>query len=135
MNDLLTAESILFAIIIALYGFWYPEIRTFLDLPIPKHHSDHQPECIKANEILHTKMNPLMAILFITSIIFIPDAIKITVQSLKLLRMIGLWQYVFLYDAVNTAYVFFCILTIVLTFNVIGLFLELKSKKKKLSEK
>lgn len=130
MNDLLTAESILFGIIIAFFGSWYPKIKSFTDKGISKHLDDRKPDYNEATCILNTKLRPLSVMLTIISLIFIPDTIKFIIQSIKILKLNGLKQYFYLYDAVITAYVYFCILILVLTLYVYYLLRKVKKIKR-----
>ncbi len=132
MNDLLTAESILFAVIIALFGFWYPQINELIDLSIPGHPADRKPYFDKAKNILKVKMRPLLMVLTISSLIFIPDTIKITCATIKILFTNGFMNYFSSYDAISTAYFFFCIFLIIMTIYSYHLSFKLKKKKNEL---
>ena len=129
MTDLLTSESIIFAIISALFAFWFPNMNALINIKMPGHIDDKKPVINDIDTILKTKVRTLLLIEIISSAIYFPDSIRILIESCKLLISEGFIVYFQNYDAVSTSYVFFCILLITLAIKTYNLRKRLVLKK------
>lgn len=77
MGDLLSAASLLLAVLGMLYSLWYPEIQKALDLKLPKFEEDRVEPYKVILETFWTRSLPLAALALVDSLIFMPDTIKV----------------------------------------------------------
>ena len=77
MSDLLSASSLLLAILTTLYALFYSSINEFLDIVPKPHKVDNKTNYRKGIEIRNTKIFPILFASITLSLIFIPDAIKL----------------------------------------------------------
>jgi hypothetical protein len=113
MGDLLSASSLLMAIAAILFSLWYAEIAKALEI-VPKRHSeDNIRELSTVLAVLYAKAIPVTLTALLVALIFLPDAVKLSIESLKAYRTAGL-DALKLYDAVRTAYCFVSLLSMVL---------------------
>lgn len=124
MNDLLSAASLMLAILGILYGAWYPEIISMrhveiTDLPVQCKTSYRQ-----VSAVLYGKVLPLCIVSSFMSIIFLPDTINILLFTLQELGVNGI-SYLRFYSAVNTAFFVVEVLLIVYSCYVINIMIKL----------
>jgi hypothetical protein len=122
MSDLLSAASLLMAVTAILYSLWYVELTSALETPVGRK-EDNLRNCRKTRRLLVSKALPLVFIAVATSLIFLPDAIRIATQSFKgyvaqIVQNGG-------YSAVNTAYCVVVLISILLSIYTVDLFIRL----------
>jgi hypothetical protein len=104
MSDLLSAASLLLAIIGVLNSLWYAEISAALALKLPRHAEDRQAPLLSIRSVLWAKSVPLALASLSVSLVFLPPSLMIAIESLK-----GYYKYgiAFLnnYDAIATSFV------------------------------
>ena len=128
MSNLLSASSLLLAILTTLYALFYSSINEFLDI-IPKPHKvDNKANHKKGIEIRNTKIFPILFASISLSLIFIPDAIKIFRDS-----------YLFdrnniEYDTVKMTYITVTVFMICLSISIIMLTCKFFKKLYKLKQ-
>lgn len=112
MNDLLSASSLLMAIAAILFSLWYGDISKALEI-LPKSHSEDNVAAKKSvSNTIFSKALPVAIMALSVALIFLPDAIKITKESLSIYYSNN--HDLLRYDAVRTAYCFVTILSAVL---------------------
>jgi len=114
MGDLLGAESLIFAIISALFGFWFEAIIKTAELTQTEANSIDVKYYFNVKTI-YKKIKALSASLILISAIFTPDAIRIMVKSIKFGFRVGIKNYLSNYDALSTAYFLILILILIAT--------------------
>lgn len=122
MSDLLSAASLLMAVTAILYSLWYVELTSALGIPVERK-EDNLRNCRKARRLLVSRALPLAFIAVATSLIFLPDAIRIATQSFQ-------WPVVRTvqnggYSAVNTAYCVVVLISILLSIYTVDLAVRL----------
>lgn len=131
MSDLLSASSLLMAISAILFSLWYADISKALETQ-PKIYSEDNVAAKKAvTAILFGKALPIAIMALAVALIFLPDAIKITKESLLVYTSSD--HAPAQYDAVRTAYCFVTILSAVLSLYMWVLVFKLISLCKRLS--
>ena len=115
MNDLLTAESLIVAILGVFFGLWYSEFTRVMGVKIKK-------DILWTSEEFYSFANNFLGkiiFLFISQIglilIFLHETISLISSSYCLLKLITIKKYFALYDTVSTAYCFVFILLIFIT--------------------
>ncbi|UZE86802.1 hypothetical protein [Pseudomonas viciae] len=131
MSDLLSASSLLLAIAAILFSLWYSEISKALDVMPAKFKEDNAGNYRLVKDVLYGKALPVAAMAVFIALIFLPDAIKITIESFVLFCASST-RATYAYDAVRTAYCFVSVLSIILAFYMIGLTVRLCGLCKKL---
>jgi hypothetical protein len=104
MSDLLSAASLLLAVIAVLYGLWYPELLKALDTPIAKFREDRLSDRNVVRAALAHKSRPLMVASVGMAAVFLPDTFGVLYNTwFELLshRLAAIRQY----DAVQTSFV------------------------------
>ena len=131
MSDLLSASSLLMAIAAILFSLWYGDISKMLEIS-PKPHSEDNVAAKKSvSNTIFSKALPVAIMTLSVALIFLPDAIKITKETLSI--YLSNENELFRYDAVRTAYCFVTILSVVLAGYMWVLVWKLFSLRRKLS--
>jgi len=122
MSDLLSAASLLMAVTAILYSLWYVELTSALGIPVERK-EDNVRNRRKTLRLLLSKALPLACIAVATSLIFLPDAIRIGAQTFQgsLARTAQYGGY----SAVNTAYCVVVIISILLSVYTLDLAIRL----------
>lgn len=132
MADLLSASSLLIAIVAILFSLWYADIAKALTI-IPKNYKeDNVAACVTVTNALVTKALPVALMALSVALIFLPDAFKLTKESLNVYGHLG-FTALSTYDAVATAYCFVTLLSVVLASYMIVLAVKLFSLRRRLS--
>ena len=131
MSDLLSASSLLMAIAAILFSLWYADISRALEIEAKNYSEDNAAAKKTVTAILFSKALPVAIMSIAVTLIFLPDAIKITKQSFTIYATnnFDLIQY----DAVRTAYCFVTLLSAVLSIYMWGLIWKLTSLRSRLS--
>lgn len=133
MSDLLSASSLLLAILTTLFSTYYSSIIEVLNLEPSNFKEDDKNNYTLAKSVLKTKLTPLfIAGVFIT-VIFIPQSVKIIKTSIEYFTSL---EYKNLsYDTISTSYVAVTIFMFILTVNILVLFFKVISKMKNINPK
>ena len=86
MSDLLSAASLCLAVLGVLFGAWYPEIMKALETKVPLHTLDREAPYRAIRPIYYTRALPIVLSTLVFSIIMLPDACRITIDSFKAFR-------------------------------------------------
>lgn len=132
MSDLLSAASLLMAIAAILFSLWYSEIAIALEI-VPKQYSeDNKAARQTVTAVLRSKAIPVALMALAIALIFLPDALKLAKES-----YLGYVQNGFAalenYDAVQTAYCFVTVLSVVLAGYMGTIVVQLWYLRKRLS--
>lgn len=119
MSDLLSASSLLLAILTTLYALFYSSIHEFLDIIPERHKIDNKANHKKGIEIRNTKIFPILFASIILSLIFIPEAIKIIRECFHIITTVN--RNSIEYDTVKTTYIAVTTFMIALSFSIIML--------------
>lgn len=117
MSDLLSAASLLLAVLGVLYGLWYPEINDSLEIRVPEFTEDRRRPHRKVCNVLYSKALPLTIAALSVSLIFLPDAIKITKDTILEIQAQGI-GYIKNYNAVYTAFCFVVVMSIAIAIHL-----------------
>ena len=134
MGDLLSAASILLAVVGILYGLWYGEIVFALEIEPSLHPQDNKNKLDNVSSILSKRAVPLAIAASLVSIIFLPDVIRLILLSSNNYLTKGPSAFKD-YGAVETAFCVVVIFAIFISINVITMIFKLTSLKKKLKLK
>jgi uncharacterized membrane protein YgcG len=104
MSDLLSAASLLMAVIAILYSLWYTELTKLLEIQPAKYKEDNSASRKQVYNTFYSKSLPLSIMAIIVAFVFCPDAVRICIESLAKYQLKG-WSAIKDYDAVRTAYV------------------------------
>jgi hypothetical protein len=104
MSDLLSAASLLLAIIAVLYGMWYPEIVRSLATGISEHAGERRKPRYQVAAVRKSRALPLMIATILLAAVFLPDATRIVVHGAAMFKAQGVIA-VLGYSAVATAFV------------------------------
>lgn len=132
MSDLLAASSLLMAISAILFSLWYGEIAKALGIEPKTHKEDNVAAYNTVSGVLFSKALPVAVMAFSVAAIFLPDAIKIALDSLSTYLESGIAT-LEKYDAVRTAYCFVTILSVALAAYMWALVVKLWYLRKQLS--
>lgn len=131
MGDLLSAASLLLAVVGILYGLWYGEIVFALEIKPSLHPQDNKNKLDNVSSILNKRAVPLAIAASLVSIIFLPDVLRLFYLSLDNYLTKGFSAFKD-YGAVETAFCIVIIFAIFISINVITMIIKLKSLQKKL---
>jgi hypothetical protein len=127
MGDLLSAASLLLAVVGIFFGLWYGEISEALFASVPRHKEDRTATRQRVRAALLGRALPIALAAVPSALIFIPDGVAIIAHSVKLMSadvIIALKAY----DAVRTAFVFVVLLLCILGGYATVLALRLNAK-------
>jgi hypothetical protein len=130
--DLLSAASLLLAVVSVVYGLWYPDLVTTLATSVPKHAEDRKQPHRKVSSILFRRSLPLAVAAILVGSIFLPDAIILIVQALHQYHQHGL-KALGSYDAVATAFCLVELFSIALAWHATRLCVKLNRLRQQLS--
>jgi len=102
MVDLLSAASLLMAIVGVLYGLWYGDITSSLTMALPQHLEDRQKPLSEARLVFWGKAFPLVLASASVTLVFMPPALTIIAKSFCGYFAYG---YMFTYDPIATSLV------------------------------
>jgi hypothetical protein len=104
MSDLLSAASLILAVVGILYGLWYPEIQKVLEKKVPIHVEDRGIIYREISSTLWSRSLPLTFLSILISLIFLPDTIKYILEILTQIGTDGISKFISDYNAVSTAF-------------------------------
>ncbi len=132
MSDLLSAASLLLAVVSVVYGLWYPEIIRTIDLPVPKYAEDRKRPFKEISNVLFRRSIPLAAAAAIVAAVFLPDAIRIALLSSKGYYDMGL-DALQRYNSVATAFFIVELFAGALAAHTVGLVAKLIKRRRQLA--
>lgn len=134
MSDLLSAASLLLAVLGVLYGLWYPEITAALEIKVPDFAEDRKRPYRQVSSVLYSRALPLTIAALGVSLIFLPEAIKITRDTFLQYQAQGV-AYIKNYNAVYTAFCFVVAMSIAIAVHLTIFSAKLSRLRKRLSAK
>ncbi|MCD0466261.1 hypothetical protein [Flavobacterium sp. ENC] len=117
MSDLISASSLLLAILTTLFGTYYSSINEILNLEPNNFKDDDKANYAMAKIILKTKLIPLLLSSIFLTAIFIPKAIELVITSYNNVSTVKFEK--IKYDTISTSYIAVTIFMISLTINII----------------
>lgn len=109
MGDLLSAASLLLAVVGIFFGLWYGEITESLALSISPHIEDRPPERRRVKVALYGKALPIALTSVPSTLIFLPDGIFIVSDAIAFV-LSSPCKALASYDAVRTTFCFIVLL-------------------------
>ncbi len=76
-GDLLSAESLILAVVSGLFGIWYGEIQSGFALEKPIHVEDRTPERARLKALFWRRVMPLAAVSASAAAVFLPNSIPL----------------------------------------------------------
>jgi hypothetical protein len=134
MSDLLSAASLLLAVLGVLYGLWYPEIIDALGIKVPEYAEDRKRPYREVSSVLYSRALPLTIASLGVSLIFLPDAIKIVKDTVLEFQVQGI-THLKNYSAVRAAFCFVVAMSITIAVHLTILSVKLSHLCKRLSTK
>lgn len=129
MGDILSAASLLLAILTTLYVFNYPSIKEAIDFPVDQNKVNNREKHNKSKIVWRTKLLPLLITSIVLTVIFIPEFLKILTSSVKVIFSDSPNKY----DTVKASYLAVTAFIAVLTLSIVWSSFKLLSKKKELT--
>jgi hypothetical protein len=133
MSDKLSAASLLLAIVAVLYGMWYPLIMSSLETSVPQFAANRRKPLKEVLGVRNRRAIPLTFAAIAVALVFLPDAVSIIIQSLRLVAGDGL-QSVQHYDSVSTAFILVELVSLYFAFHFMGVIIKFRDLIAKLSE-
>jgi len=130
-GDVLSAVSLLAAIVGLLYSLWYPEMREALAAERMLHRQDREPSIAVVRDAITTRALPLALASFVQVLIFGPDALTAIRNIVKLSGPPGQPAAVE-YDSVQAAFVAVYAVSVLLATLALAMLWRLRSKLKSL---
>jgi hypothetical protein len=112
MGDLLSAASLLMTVIAILYSLWHNDLEAGLKIN-PGRPADNRPSEKRVFALITTKAFPLTAMAWTTSLVFMPQAISLSISSIRDWTQLNDGDY--RYNAVNTAFCLVVIFSLILS--------------------
>jgi hypothetical protein len=103
VGDLLSAASLLLAVVAVLYGLWYPEIMAALEVVVPQHIEDRVGPRRRVSRALVDRAVPLLLGSVLLAAVFLPDVVTIVLISVRNFQIEGC-SALRRYDAVRTSF-------------------------------
>jgi hypothetical protein len=104
-GDLLSANSLLLAVLGVVFSVWYPEIMAAINIQIPAHKVDVRPserEIVSA--AMWQKAIPLAVVVGVIFLVFVPNTVEVVKAAVVTFVHSGFGAFR-RYDAVKTAFV------------------------------
>lgn len=132
MADLLSAASLLLAIVSVLYGLWYAEIVAAADFQVPPHAEDRVKPFGVVRGVRWGKAIPVALAACLVAAVFLPDTLLIAAKSAKLYADNGFTGDL-TYDAVSTSFCVVEAFAIALAVHTVRLARKVSHKARQLS--
>jgi hypothetical protein len=106
MSDLLSAASLLLAVVGVIYGLWYAEISSALDTKLPsRSHAEDRADVLKPiRRVFFAKAIPLSLGSGSIALVFLPPSVGIVCRFVNSLCRLGP-SVILQYDAITTSFV------------------------------
>lgn len=134
MDDILSAASLLLAILAVLYGLWYPEISESLKIKPPTHRPDGKKDYDAVRAVLVNRSIPLTLASFLLSLVFLPDVIYILDYSFHHFYSMGV-DAIKDYSSVSASFILVVLFSISLCIHMVQLTWNLWILQKNLNPK
>lgn len=131
-GDILSAASLLLAVLAVLFSLWYSDIGSALRVEIPTHLEDAGPQRRQVSEAIKTRAAPLAAGAVVLLLVFLPEAVHLAIHWLRQANNHGLWHAIKSYDSVELSIVVVVLFMALLTAYALWLVLELAKLRHKL---
>jgi hypothetical protein len=131
MSDKLSAASLLLAIVAVLYGMWYPLLTDSLETKVPEFAADRPKPRKAVYAVRKGRALPLLVAAIGVAAVFLPDALGIVVQSLRIAATEGL--HLREYDSVATAFVLVEVVSLYFVIHFAGVWIGFGRLLKRLS--
>lgn len=132
MGDLLSAASLLLAVVGVLYGLWYPELMAALAVKMPQHKEDRVAPHRRVSSTLLSRAVPLALGFSVLALVFLPDALAILIISLRHFRDEGVAA-LHRYDPVRTSFCLVVAFALSLAAHVVWLVIRLVKLRRRLN--
>jgi len=132
MSDLLSASSLLMAVVAILFSLWYSEISSALGIEQKKYAEDNKGNRQLVRNILVSKAIPVTFMAVLVSLTFLPDSVLLMKESFYTYQFKGI-NALESYSAVKTAYCLVTLMTVVLAIYMCVLSYKLWKLMKRLS--
>lgn len=133
LSNLLLAASILLALTTALFGLFYPAIKSALDIKPKLHAADNKVNYNISKNTIKSQLLPLLVGSIIISAIFIPELIFQINRSFNVVIENGLKNTT--YDTLTASFIAVCIFMLSISIVVVMLGYKMKKQIKKLKSK
>lgn len=133
MADLLSAVSLLLALVGIVYGVWYPYIAETLNMEVPHHLADAEPHRRRLNHVISMRARPLAYSAVALVLILLPEAIPVVLGTVRTIADYGLHAYP-RYDPVAACLLLVTILSLLFAGHLVREVRQLKELRKSLSE-
>jgi hypothetical protein len=130
-GDLLSAESLLFAVLGVVFGVWYGEIVVAIGVEIPAHIEDRGDVDRTVNKALFGRALPVAFISLVVFMVFVPESVDIVWASIRHVTRSGLSD-ISSYDAVNVALVLVSVMTAAFSMYVTHLAFQLRNVRERI---
>ncbi len=128
ITNLLSASSILLAIITAIYAVFYPFITEAIEIKGSKHIEDNKLKLKLAKDTFNSKLLPILIGSIVITFLFIPEFLNAIKTSYKAFDGINEMKY----DTLKASFIVVCFFMIFLTSAIINLAIKLNGKIKEL---
>jgi hypothetical protein len=117
MDSLLTAASVLLALIGVVYALWYEELKQAIERDMPRHQEDKAPILDHLRSVYWSRAVPLTVASLCVTAVFLPPTIELTIKSARQYARSGIAN-IGNYDAVATSVVLVEVFLIMLSVQV-----------------
>ena len=131
-GDVLSAASLLLAILAVLFSLWYRDITAALEIVVPKHLMDADVLRRQVSNALK-QAAPLAVASAVLFLVFVPEAIRLTSHWVGHASDHGLWHAIRSYDTVELSIVAVVLFLALLCLYTISLAIRLLRLRHKLS--
>lgn len=125
MDSLLTAASVLLALIGVVYALWYEELKQASEREMPRHQEDREPILGHLRSVFWSRAVPLTVASLSVTAVFVPPAVEIVVESAKQYVRIGIGN-IGNYDAIATSVVLIEVFLMMLSVQVSATMIRLR---------
>jgi hypothetical protein len=135
LPDLLSAASLLLAVVAVLFGLWYPAVANSLEIEsnMPLTWEDGRRPRERLHDVKVTRAIPLAAAAGIVALIFLPESIRIVARSVLDFFRHGVFAFGD-YDAVATSLVVVVVFGAVLAIYLLALVIRLSALERRLDQ-
>lgn len=131
LPNILTASSILLGIITALYGLFFPAIKTVLDIKPKTHKVDNKRAYDESKEVIKSKYLPLLFGSLVITMINLPELFEQLRNSFIAIKTSGIENTT--YNTLIASFIVVCLFMILISIIIIATGFTLKRKMKVLN--
>lgn len=132
MSDLISASSLLMAVVAVLFSLWYGELNRLIQAKVAKYADDNKALKAEISNALISKSLPLAIISVLVPLTFAPIVWSFLVESWQLFNSHGL-PTLETYDAIKTAFCLVFWVTVGLAIYSVALLVKLEKKRQAVS--